>query len=82
MNLALDVTLGGYKFGFAGGCQVERMPECAIPAGYTEVGRDVKRRGKGVVVVVKAESPGSMANWKKSWLRILVSENKTQLPNV
>ena len=45
-------------------------------------GRDVKRRGKGVVVVVKAESPGSMANWKKSWLRILVSENKTQLPNV
>ena len=28
MNLALDVTLGGYKFGFAGGCQVERMPEC------------------------------------------------------
>ena len=40
------------------------------------MGRDGKRRGEGLVVV-KAESPGSIANWKKSWLRILVSENKT-----
>lgn len=52
------------------------LTQNAVPAGYTEVGRDGKRRGEGLVVV-KAESPGSIANWKKSWLRILVSENKT-----
>ena len=42
LNLALDVTLGGYKFGFAGGCQVERMPECHANPKETEL-KDGKR---------------------------------------
>ena len=42
MNLALDLTLGGYKLGFAGGCQVKRKPECHANPKETEL-KDGKR---------------------------------------